>query len=266
MNFCLDANAQICVFAKNEDMEGLLDKKQRIEELRRMIVAAEGFAVPSDRNNPLSDLGLMDKSFPTGIFPIGAIHEFISSDAAAAASSSGFISCLMGMLMKQKGLCVWVSIGNKLYPPSLKGFGIDPDRVIFIQVSREKDALWAIEEALKCPSLAGVVGEIRDMDLTASRRLQLAVEQSQVTGFLHRYRPRRIENVACVSRWYIRPLPSSADTGLPGIGRPIWQVELQKIRNGKPGTWQICWVAGQFHYLDAQVVTKGDVYTQTGTW
>lgn len=40
-----------------------------------------------------------------------------------------------------------------------------------------------MEEALKCGGLAAVVGEVQDISFTASRRLQLAVEQSGVTGF-----------------------------------------------------------------------------------
>jgi protein ImuA len=34
--------------------------------------------------------------------------------------------------------------------------------------------------------------------------------------------------------------------GLPGIGFPRWQVELLKVRNGKPGSWQLEWVSRKF--------------------
>jgi protein ImuA len=33
---------------------------------------------------------------------------------------------------------------------------------------------------------------------------------------------------------------------LPGIGFPRWQVELLKVRSGKPGSWQLEWVNGKF--------------------
>ena len=227
-----------------------------------MILAAEGFSIASGSDDLIKNIGPMEQAFPTGTFPLGAIHEFISNDVEQAAASTGFISCLIGQLMQQKGPCLWVSIGNRLFPPSLGRFGIAPHRIIFINLEQEKDALWVIEEALKCSSLAAVVGEIRDLDLTASRRLQLAVEQSRVTGFLHRYRPRRAQHLACVSRWQIRPLSSHLDGKLPGIGRPTWLVELQKIRNGKPGTWQIEWVSGRFHYMDKQVAVRKEICTK----
>ena len=37
--------------------------------------------------------------------------------------------------------------------------------------------LWVIEEALKCEGLAAVIGEIKELSFTQSRRLQLAVEK-----------------------------------------------------------------------------------------
>jgi protein ImuA len=33
---------------------------------------------------------------------------------------------------------------------------------------------------------------------------------------------------------------------MPGVGFPRWGVELQKVRNGKPGKWIIEWTAGGF--------------------
>lgn len=246
-------------------MEASVEKKLMVEELRKMILTAEGFSTPSGSDEPLGDLGPMEKAFPMGTFPLGAIHEFISNSAEETAASTGFIACLIGRLMREKGPCLWVSIGKRLFPPSLRSFGIEPHRVIFISLRQEKEALWVLEEALKCPSLAAVVGEIRELDLTASRRLQLAVEQSRVTGFLHRYRPHHLNNLACVSRWNIRPLGSEVNGELPGIGHPLWEVQLSKIRNGRPGTWQISWKAGIFHYVDYPAQAQKKVYTQTGT-
>lgn len=243
-------------------MKATLEKKLKVEELRKMILAAEGFSIASGSDDLIKNVGPMEQAFPTGTFPLGAIHEFISNDVEQAAAATGFISCLIGQLMQQKGPCLWVSIGNRLFPPSLGRFGIAPHRIIFINLKLEKDALWVIEEALKCSSLAAVVGEIRDLDLTASRRLQLAVEQSRVTGFLHRYRPRRSQNLACVSRWQVRPICTQLGGGLPGIGQPTWLVELQKIRNGRPGAWQIGWTSGRFHFMDKPMPEKKVIYTK----
>jgi protein ImuA len=129
----------------------------------------------------------------------------------------------------------------------LKTFGIDPDQIIFINLKSEKEILWTIEESLKCGGLSAVVGEINEISFIASRRLQLAIEQSGVTGFLLR---RQSKNpIASVSRWQIKHLASELAEHLPGVGYPRWNVELLKTRNGKPGQWQIEWTAGKFRHI-----------------
>ena len=40
-----------------------------------------------------------------------------------------------------------------IFPPALKSFGIAPDKIIFIDLKKEKEILWAMEEALKCDGL-----------------------------------------------------------------------------------------------------------------
>src|SRR5204863_978353 len=137
-----------------------------------------------------------------------------------------------------------ISSCRKIFPPALNFFDIEADRIIFIDVKKEKEILWVLEEALKCEGLAAVVGEINEISFTASRRLQLAVEESRVTGFLLRHYHSKLNITASVSRWRITHIPSKLEDGLPGVGFPRWNVVLEKIRNGRPGHWQIEWSAG----------------------
>lgn len=206
----------------------------------------QGFKPPSKGTR--IDIGIpsMEAAFPQAVFPTGAVHEFISSTHEDAAATNGFVAGLLGRLMRAEGVCIWISNARTLFPPALTNFGITPDRVIFIDCSSANDLLWAVEESLTCEGLASVVGEVRDIDFTTSRRLQLAVEKSRVTGFLLRHQPRQLNTVACVSRWRIKPLASQWEYDMPGVGFPRWQVELLKIRNGKPGTWVVEWAEGRF--------------------
>lgn len=233
-------------------MNGLTGKKEIIRQLKEKLLAMEGFSTGPDSGQPDFGLGPVNASFPGGVFPAGAIHEFISPTEVCSAAANGFISGLLSTLLKKGGICLWISAGRKLFPPALKFFGIEPHRVIFIDVRRDKDALWVMEQALKCTSLAAVVGELRNISFAESRRLQLAVGESRVTGFLHRHQPYTNNTLACVSRWKISPVASRLPDGLPGVGFPRWEVELEKIRNGKPGVWQIGWRNGTFRHLPAQ--------------
>ena len=165
------------MFAKKTDI---------LTQLKREILHLEGFrsAIPGS----IMDLGLgfMEEAFPNGSFPLGAVHELISEGAESTAATAGFISGLLGGLMKSGGAAVWIGSSPNLFPPALKAFGIHPGQIVFINLQKERDILWAMEEALKCEGLAAVIGEIPELSFTTSRRFQLAVEQSRVTGFILR--------------------------------------------------------------------------------
>lgn len=220
-----------------------------IRELEREILPLQGYKPPTAGKAVAFGLGPVEAAFPNRCFPTGAVHEFISRTPEQAVATAGFISCLLAPLMRNGGVCLWVGGKRKIFPPGLAIYGVAPDRLVFVELSREKDIRWAMEEALKCEALAAVIGEIGELSFTDSRRLQLAVEQSRVTGFLLRHAPRHVGTVAAVARWEIASLPSVAEDGLPGVGFPRWRVDLQKIRNGRPGMWQVEWAAGRFRSL-----------------
>ena len=221
-------------------------KSDIISRLKREILPLEGLRAMRPESAMGLGLEFMSEAFPEGQFPLGAVHELISEGKEAASSTAGFTSRILSGLMKNGGATVWIGKSPILFPPALKAFGIPPDKVIFIDLKKEKDILWAMEEALKCASLSAVIGEIPELSFTHSRRFQLAVEQSKTTGFILRNNPKTQTPNSCVARWKIKPLPSQTEDGLPGIGYPIWQVELQKIRNGKPGSWIFEWRGGKF--------------------
>ncbi|MCF3109558.1 Error-prone repair protein ImuA [Niabella sp. CC-SYL272] len=222
----------------------MVTKPDILAQLQKEILDMQGLRVPLESERRDTGLGIINQAFPNQTFPVSAVHEFLSHSKDEAAATTGFISGLLGTLMC-KGSCLWISRQRTVFPVALKAFGVRPDQVIFVQATNTKDALWIIEEGLKCGSLAAVISEIPELTFTESRRLQLAVEKSHVTGFIHRNVKGPAGNVACVSRWSIRPLPSM-ETGIPGVGIPAWNVELSKIRNGKPGQWQVYWTETGF--------------------
>jgi len=229
-------------------MEQLAAKKDVIERLQREVLSLQRLNKPSGYQNRSTRFGSLESAFPDKTFPTGVIHEFISYIPEEATATNGFIAGLLNCFMQNNGVCLWISTKRTVFPPVLKIFGIEPDKIIFVDLVKPKDALWAIEEALKCEVLSAVIGELQELNFTQSRRLQLAVEQSKVTGFIHRYYPRSENITACVTRWKIKPVASIVEENMPGIGLPRWDVQLLKVRNGKPATWQIEWSGNSFTY------------------
>lgn len=236
-----------------------------IEELRKQILKLQGNEPTLDQNQSIN-LGSIEDAFPGKVFPRAAVHEFISLNPESAASTNGFMSVMLSSLLQQSGSCLWISTRRTIFPPALKIFGMEPERVLFVDVKTVKEALWATEEALKCSALTAVVGEFTAFSFEESRRLQLAVEQSKVTGFIHRYQPKIENTVACASRWKIKPLFSDGPDELPGMGFPRWQVDLVKVRNGKPASWQVKWSLKsglEYIYSTEHTIPKSDT-RQTG--
>ena len=239
-------------------------KANIIAQLKKDILPLQGFKPAI--NNTVHDVGLgsINIAFPNELFPLGAVHEFICSGPEDLSASGGFIAGILSTLMLCGGVCLWISSSRTIFPPALKLFGIEPEKIIFVDLQKEKNVLWAMEEALKCDGLAAVVGEMQELSFTVSRRLQLAVEQSRVTGFILRCNPRNINTTACVTRWRITSLPGVLPDDMPGVGFPRWNVELLKVRNGKPGTWPIEWVAGKFRPIYKSASMNQEQQKKTG--
>lgn len=218
-----------------------------LNALRQEIRRLEGFKGMTATGTPLR-FGIpdIDNALPEKSFPLGVTHEFISDSPEEAAATTGFLSGLLALLTKGTGTIAWICRQRSIYAPGLAAFGIDPKRILFVETRSECDALWAMEEALRCKGLVAAVGEAGDAPLTSTRRLQLAAEESGATGMLLRMRPRRSGTSACVTRWHIRPRPGLREKGMPGVGSPRWHAELVKARGNRPMAWDIEWKNGRF--------------------
>jgi len=228
-------------------------KADIIAQLRRDIISLQGLKTVTKNTAANALPGPIQNAFPNASFPLGAIHEFISTGMEDAAATSGFVAGLIASMMQANGALIWISACRTIFPPALQSFGISPDRIIFIDLAREKEIMWAMEEALKCKGLSAVIGEMKELSFTASRRLQLAVEKSCVTGFVLRRDPKSINTTACITRWQITAEQSEQADGMPGVGFPCWNVVLQKVRNGYPGAWKLAFVAGRFRHISPAV-------------
>ncbi len=113
--------------------------------------------------------------------------------------------------------------------------------VLHVVARNARDALWAMEEGLKCPALGAVIGELhgnpRALDFTASRRLAVAAERYGVPAFLI-----RTEGEADLSgarrRWRVESNPSLVHPYDPKApGAPAWSLDLFRARDLRPGRW-----------------------------
>ena len=119
-----------------------------------------------------------------------------------------------------------------------------PGTCLFGLVADDKALLRAAADALHCTALGAVVvegwGRMRDLDLTASRRLALAAEKSGVPLFLLRIDADPVPSAA-QTRWQVAAAPSHA---LPGNapGAPTFDISLLRQKAGPSGqNWRLEW-------------------------
>ncbi|KKC25015.1 ImuA family protein [Sphingomonas sp. SRS2] len=206
-----------------------------LEHLRARIAQIEGVGARHDAI-PFG-LSELDGRLPGGGIATGALHEIMGSpDLADDASATTFLA---GILARIEGPVFWCLRWRDLFAPALHLAGLHPDRVIYVEAGTDTNVLLAMEECLRHAGLAGVVGEVAKYSTTASKRLQLAAEASGVAAFVFR-RAAKLDEIAegsaAMTRWRVIASPSE-DLGIPSLGRPRWQVALERVRGGLPHTW-----------------------------
>src|SRR6267378_934473 len=150
--------------------------EQHLSRLRRAISAAETLSETA----PPRALGVaaVDAALGGGL-ACGTLHE-LSATPLHLGAAAGFALALAALAREPKET-LWIATDflcletGSLYGPGLDQFGLSVKRLLIARVARPVDALFAMEEALKCSALATVVAECGDVpNLTATRRLTLA--------------------------------------------------------------------------------------------
>lgn len=177
-----------------------------------------------------------------------ALHGEIFAPADEASGAALAMALALDAAMPGEGRCwLWVQDkvalrrGGRPYqlglPPALR------HRLIHVAAQTPEDALFALEEGLRCRDLAFVVGEIagnpKALSFTAARRLSLAVEKHGTPLWLIRLDAAR-DLSSARQRWEAKAassLPPRWNGAAPGA--PAWQAELFRARAHPPGKWTL---------------------------
>lgn len=227
-----------------------------VERLRTRIAAIERLGAGEESGmRPALAFGqpAIDTALPWSGLPLRCLHEIAGQGVSGFAAASGFACALLGRLGNRidspagemvgaRGTVLWCLRTHEMrehgvpYAPGFAALGLDPARTIVARGRSDTDVLWAMEEGLRTPEIAAVVGEVDDVDFTHSRRLQLAAETSGVTAFVLR-RGGDMPASAAVTRWLVAPAPGIGADG----GFAHWRLELRRCRGGTPNEWVVEW-------------------------
>jgi protein ImuA len=200
----------------------------------------------------------------------GALHEIAPGGAGDGAAACGFALALAARLRAMapggRSAIIWIVEdfaaieGGAPYGPGLALHGVDPAGLILVHTASAKDSLWAMEEALKCRTVAAVIGEIWSLekiyDLTAARRLALAAQSGGASALMlaagmaggadrlascahTRFEVFAHRGVSAKGSPKGSSLPDLPLPGLPLPGLACWSVRIVKARGGAEGSVSI---------------------------
>lgn len=189
----------------------------------------------------------------------GVLHEIAATAHGDRPAAFGFLFALTAAALHARaGPAVFVAQRRSLaefgapYGHGLAQLGLDPSRLLLIETKNDKDALWALEEALRSPARPTMVaGALAGgLDLTTSRRLNLAAAPNAVPLALLRG-PHGSGTSAAATRWRIGSAPAALDR-FGAFAHPRWLAALERCRNGRTGKWLIEWdhVAHRFRMVE----------------
>jgi len=172
---------------------------------------------------------------------------------AASPRDAGWAGFLLPQIDRSKPV-LWVQEqmaileSGRIYPPGLGSLDL-----VHVEARDARTALWAMEEGVRCSALSAVIGEVYGdpaaLDFTATRRLAVASERSEVPCWLVRLGGNANLSGARM-RWRVASAPSLAnplDIRAPGL--PAWDAELFRARGCPPGRWSVAYEADRFHLV-----------------
>jgi protein ImuA len=232
-----------------------------VAALRREVARLEAVRPPEDERPISTGSPALDRLLPVGGLRRGTLVEYLIS---AAGSGGGTLALAAAREACREGRALVVldgSIAGALrepslltgtpsvaatcfYPPAAAAWGIDLSTMLVLRPASETDALWALDQALRCPGVGAVWAVCDQLDVRDFRRLQLAAECGGTLGLLvrparQRGRPTWADvqwQVSCRVREAQRNAPSrwpanrTVHSGRGGLMHPTWQLRVELVR------------------------------------
>ena len=242
----------------------------RFRMLRRDAARLEGRS--GTARLPLG-VGPLDSALAGGL-ALGRVH-LLSGRPGHDGALTGFTVALLRRLLARQddtgAPIVWCPAAatggaGMLHAAGLAALGLDPGRLLIVDSPSPGQRLAALEDILRTEGLAAVVmeydGVVQSGDywMRLARRAQLAAEAGGVTGFLTGW---PVAASGFETQWRIAPSAPSSETAgdlaHDPVWQPVWQVELQQARGGRPCAARLCWQAARngFYLLEAASDSAG---------
>ena len=209
--------------------------------------------VPAAAGRVALDGGRVDAALGGGLALAGC-HEIYGPAATA-------LALMLALASARSGPILWLAAprddDGRLYVAGLVELGGDPGRLWLVAAGAALPMLRAAAEAQRCAALACLVieaGSASAVDLTVTRRLQLAAAASGVFTLLLRAGPPKPS--AALTRWQARAAPARRlVANVPGP--PRLALTLERQRGGPAGlNLELEWDRDRRRFLPANTIAQ----------
>src|SRR6476620_8064803 len=171
-----------------------------VSSLRREVARLEMSRPPEDERPISTGSPILNRLLPAGGLQRGTLIEYLTvgpgNGAGTLALAAAREACQDGraLVVVEQGSGVRDQESGVsrswFYPAAAAAWGIDLSAVLVLRPVSEADAVWALDQALRCRGVGAVWATCDRLDVRDFRRLQLAAECGGTLGLL--IRPARL--------------------------------------------------------------------------
>lgn len=208
-------------------MADALSLQARVRVLRQQVPGLcdcdEDRVSVAERLRVSSGWPALDALLPERGFLRGSLVEWLAEGPGSGAGSLALhVAWQASQQASQARAVVILDRRGEFYVPAAAAWQLDLRRLILLRPRSEAEALWALDQALRCPAVAAVWASLDRLEGRWFRRFQLAAECSGCLGLL--LRPLRVRGRPSWAEAQLMVQPQPADCGWR------WRVELLRCR------------------------------------
>ncbi len=132
-------------------MAGDEHRDETLRALRQLCGKGTHALEPQPQSRLSLGIPSLDALLPQGGLERGSLVEWISSVEASGAA----ILALQGVRLALEEHLAWVvvDVAGEFHPPAACGWGVSLESLLVLRPSSMEDAVWAVEQCLRCPAV-----------------------------------------------------------------------------------------------------------------
>ncbi len=218
---------------------GSTSSKETVERLRKELRQWERPQtehLPDDVTS--TGVAVLDGFLPDSGIGAGELVEWQSGRGCGAVSLA-MLQLRAVLAARSVGMAVVIDPAKTFSPAAAALWGLDLDRLIIVRPRSANQAVWVMEQCLRCSGVVGVCGRLGGISDTSARRLKLAARTGGGVGLFLRDEMTHRQPASSWSdiRWHVEPVAvSSGQNDRQDViaGRRL-RVELVSCRTGRAG-------------------------------